>query len=97
MDQHGKYTRKEVLSEIQNLLFGEISITSDETKNKLISLGEKADLINDYNSDLLDRVYVVMDLEEKLGIVLEDGDKYTTIKDVLDAVCKQLKKSGRLL
>ncbi len=75
--------RKEVFAAVSKIL-------SDKLGVKESQINEDSKLIDDLGADSLDLVDLVMALEEKLGVKIDDDklQKISTVKDVVDYIVK---------
>lgn len=88
-----EYTRKQLTDEIIATAVCNIHCRSDPS-----SFNEDSDVVNDMHADSLDVVWMILDLEEKLGVTLTDDavDGKYKIREIVDAFYNRLKLEGRI-
>ena len=88
-----EYTRKQLTDEIIATAVCNIHCRLGPS-----SVNEDSDVVNDMHADSLDVVWMILDLEEKLGVTLTDDEvdgKYK-IREIVDAFYNRLKLEGRI-
>lgn len=88
-----EYTRKQLTDEIIAIAVCNIHCRLDPS-----SFNEDSDVVNDMHADSLDVVWMILDLEEKLGVTLTDDavDGKYKIREIVDAFYNRLKLEGRI-
>jgi acyl carrier protein len=79
-----------LLEEVREIIADQLSVPGD-------TVTESSTLTGDLPADSLDRVEIVMELEEKLGVEIpeEDVEQLTTVGDLVHYLERKLAQSSR--